>query len=99
MATYSLLHTINLGPGMNSLQTADNMLDGANGLPSITRRILIQASADDLPTVIERGIGALHFRIFHVAPSGQLSLDGVIVKPGGSGGSAIFNLGVTSLSG
>ena len=93
-------HTINLEPGIYTLQMVDNMTDGANGLPSIRRSIQIQASADDPPTVIERDPGAPSFRIFHVSAGGELSLDGVTVQRGSSGdfgGSAIFNRGITSL--
>jgi len=65
--------------------------------------IQIQTSADDPPTVIERDPGASQsFRLFHVSTGGDLSLEGLTVQKGGSTfspfpGSAIFNLGVTSL--
>ena len=75
-------HTINLEPGIYTLQITDNDTDGPNGLPSISRAIRIQATTDDPPTVIERDPSAASFRIFHVSLSGQLSLDGVTVKRG-----------------
>ena len=79
------MHTINLEPGIYTLQTVDNMTDGPNGLPSIKGSIQIQASADDPPTVIERDPGAQGFRIFHVSVGGELSLEGVTVQRGVSG--------------
>jgi hypothetical protein len=93
-------HTINLEPGIYTLQMVDNTTDGPNGLPSIRRSIRIQASADDPPTVIERDPAAQSFRIFHVSVGGALSLEGLTVQRGTSGfsgGPAILNRGVTSL--
>jgi hypothetical protein len=100
-------HVINLEPGSYTLQVIDNITDGPNGLPSIKRSILIQATAEDLPTVIERDpnipqfIGT-QFRIFHVSVGGKLSLEGVTVQRGGGvpavlTGPAIFNRGATTL--
>ncbi len=37
-------HTITLDPGIYTLQTTDNMIDGANGLPSMRRAIRILPS-------------------------------------------------------
>jgi len=93
------VHTINLEPGIYTLQTADNTISGENGLPSIRRTIRIRATADDPPTVIERSPVAGFFRIFHVSLSGRFSLQGVIVARGstGGGGAAILNLGLTTL--
>jgi hypothetical protein len=95
------VHTINLGPGIYTLQAVDNGdIFNENGLPVITSSIRIQASADDPPTVIERDPNAPAFRIFEVSVGGELSLEGVTVQRGGSGleeGGAIFNRGVTSL--
>jgi hypothetical protein len=97
-------HVIHLEPGTYTLQSVDNTLDGANGLPSITRTIRIQASAKDPPTVIERDPAATLFRILHVSFSGVLVLEGVTIQRGlssGAGredeGNAIINLGVTTL--
>ena len=42
-------HTINLEPGIYTLQITDNNTDGPNGLPSISRAIRIQATTDDSP--------------------------------------------------
>jgi acetyltransferase-like isoleucine patch superfamily enzyme len=93
-------HTINLEPGIYTLQIVNNMTDGENGLPSIRGSIQIQAAADDPPTVIERDPAAQRFRIFHVSAGGELSLEGVTVQRGFSGlsaGPAIFNRGMTTL--
>lgn len=53
-------HTINLEPGSYTLQTVDN---GLNGLPVISGSIRIQATAEDVPTTIERDVNAPSFRI------------------------------------
>src|SRR5215475_11830927 len=91
-------HTITLKPGIYSLQIVDNTTDGQNGLPLITGSIRIQASADDPPTVIERGSGAQGFRIFQVSAGGKLTLEGITVQRGSSlNAAAIFNRGVTTL--
>jgi hypothetical protein len=96
-------HIINLESGSYTLQTVDNGEFGVpNGLPVITSSIRIQGSSNDLPTVIERDLNAPPFRIFEVSADGELTLDGIILRRGGGvdtilSGSAIFNLGVTSL--
>ena len=94
-------HVINLEPGSYTLQTVDNgpPFDG-NGLPVITSSIRIQATAEDLPTVIERDLNAPAFRIFEVSAGGNLTLDGVTVQRGCCfvGGPAILNRGVTYAS-
>ena len=92
-------HTINLEPGVYTLQTPHNPITQI-GLPSISRAILIQATADDPPTVIEREPGAPVFAFFTVELSGKLTLDGVTVERSGgavTNGLAILNRGVTSL--
>jgi hypothetical protein len=98
-------HTINLEPGNYTLQTIDNEADflSANGLPVISGSIRIQATTEDLPTVIERDHTAPSFRIFEVAVGGELTLSGVTIQRGGGvpfgffGAAAILNGGVTSL--
>jgi len=93
-------HAIVLEPGIYTLQVVNNSNDGANGLPSITNSILIEASADDPATIIERSLSAAFFRIFHVSVGGKLSLEGITVQRGVNGldsGAAILNRGVTSL--
>src|SRR5687768_2756176 len=99
-------HVINLEPGSYTLQTIDNGSPfSGNGLPVISGSIRIQATAEDLPTVIERDLNAARFRIFEVSVSGELTLDGVTVQRAGcfpilvcfTGAAAILNRGVTSL--
>ncbi len=90
-------HIITLAPGTYTLQAVNNVTDGLNGLPSITSSILIQASSENPPTIIERDPAAPLFRIFHVSAGGELSLESVTLQNGDStnGGSAIRNRGVT----
>jgi hypothetical protein len=97
-------HTINLEPGSYTLQAVDNGGFIGNGLPVISSSIRIQATAEDLPTVIERDLNAPAFRIFEVAVGGELTLAGVTIQRGGDfpsvgffGAAAILNRGVTSL--
>lgn len=86
--------TIKLKPGIYTLTAIDNNTDGANGLPSITSKIRI---ANGLPsftrkirinvaganaTIIERDQNAPPFRIFHVAPTGTLTVDGIAIRGG-----------------
>jgi hypothetical protein len=60
-------HVINLEPGSYTLQIIDNGSEfQGNGLPVIMSSIRIQASAEDLPTVIERDLNAPQFRVFAV---------------------------------
>ena len=74
--------TINLDPGTYNLTSVDNFTNGANGLPSITSDITINGE-DAGTTVIERDPGAPGFRIFAVAVSGKLTLNGLAVVGGG----------------
>jgi len=91
-------HIINLEPGIYTLQVADNVAFGSTGLPVITNSIQIQATADELPTVIERDPAAPAFRIFDVSIGGKLSLEGLTIQRGaGFSGVVIHNAGVTSL--
>lgn len=89
-------HTINLEPGSYTLQTVDN---GLNGLPVISGSIRIQATAEDVPTTIERDVNAPSFRIFEISAAGELTLVGLIIQRGSAPvlGAAIRNSGVTSL--
>ena len=96
-------NTINLAVGTYTLQTVDNnivgpegLLEGPNGLPSITGRITIRQ--DDLGATIERDPAAQPFRLFHVSSGGSLHLFGLGLRYGRDasdfGGGAIFNRGV-----
>lgn len=98
--------TINLESGVYTLTEADNETDGANGLPSITSNITINGAGAD-GTIIERVASDFTtFRIFHVASTGTLMLNGLAVTGGfadfgenefGEGG-GIFNLGTLTLN-
>ncbi|MGQ0620779.1 MAG: hypothetical protein ACT4QA_12800 [Panacagrimonas sp.] len=90
-----------------TLTVANNILDGVNGLPSITSAITIQGNG----STITRQAGSPRFRIFHVASVGNLTLQETAVTGGfasdlldanyyvvaGKGG-AIYNLGTLTLS-
>ena len=92
-------NTINLEPGVYTLQVVNNTTGGSNGLPAIAGSILIQASAADPATVIERDPNATSFRIFFISQGGELTLDGLIIQKGrlSIGGPALWNNGTTSL--
>jgi hypothetical protein len=93
-------HIINLEPGNYTLQTINNGTPSqGNGLPVIGGSIRIQATVEDIPTVIERDINAPGFRIFEISAGGELTLHGVTVQRGLliGGAAAILNRGVTSL--
>lgn len=75
------------------LNSVHNTIDGPNGLPSVTSKITIEGR----PSLILRASSS-SFRIFHVAASGDLTLDDVIVTLGSLGpadgeGGGIFNRG------
>jgi predicted outer membrane repeat protein len=81
----------------------NNTVDGANALPSITSAITIQGNG----TTVERSsaMGTPAFRLFHVAESGDLTLDQLTLRGGfavgsglGSFGGAIANRGRITLS-
>lgn len=86
-----------LADGTYALAAVDNNTNGPNGLPSIISLVEIEA-ANAGSAVIERAEGSPEFRIFHVAPTGDLTLDGVVVRGGdvfgdslGPGGGGIYN--------
>jgi hypothetical protein len=87
-------NTIALGPGVYRLTLIDNpgSGSGANGLPVITGRMIIQGT-DAQTTIIERDASAPEFRIFQVAASGNLSLIRVTVA-GGGGASVVAGGGI-----
>ncbi len=91
--------TINLDPGTYNLTSVDNFTNGANGLPSITSDITINGE-DAGTTVIERDPGAPGFRIFAVAVSGKLTLNGLAVVGGGGvfPGGGILNEGSLTIN-
>jgi hypothetical protein len=91
--------TINLDPGTYTLTSVDNSTLGtANGLPIITSRITINGE-DAATTIIERGLpGAPRFRIFQVAVSGKLTLNGLTIRNGSSNAGGILNAGNLSIN-
>ena len=87
-------NTITLTNSTYSLISFNNTTDGDNGLPSITTSIVIMGNN----AIIERA--GVVFRLFHVAASGSLTLNQVIVQGGNAvEGGAIYNLGSLNLSG
>src|SRR4030095_13444064 len=75
--------TINLDPGTYTLTSIDNSTNGPNGLPIITSDITINGE-DAVTKIIERDpVATFFFRIFAVAVSGKLTLNGLAVVGGG----------------
>jgi hypothetical protein len=91
--------TINLPACTYVLTKVQDNTDGPSGLPSITSQITIKG-AGATRTIIERSLGALPFRLVHVAPSGKLTLQGVTLTLGlltsGTGG-GLLNTGNLAL--
>jgi hypothetical protein len=88
-------NTIRLAAGTYTLTSVDNTTDGANGLPSITSTLTIEAAGTD-PATVTRLSTAPSFRLVHVGPSGHLTLRGTLLSLGrttGSGGGGLFNNG------
>jgi len=79
--------TIDLGGLVYTLTTADNIADGANGLPDITSDIVLKNG-----TITKDP--SLPFRHLHVSDLGSLSLKNITLMNGldtsGNGGGAIF---------
>ncbi len=73
--------TIFLGVGTYTLTVVDNITDGANGLPSIISNIEIIGDGPGV-TIIERDSTAEPFRIFHIADTGTLILEGLAITGG-----------------
>lgn len=92
---------IKLAAGTYTLTAVENTTDGDNGLPSIASNVTIQGTSVDT-TIIERDPNAPAFRIFHVAPTGTLNLNGLTVKGGFIEccdiGGAIFNDGLLTIT-
>src|SRR5215510_9881578 len=74
---------IRLEAGTYTLTAVDNDTDGRNGLPSITspRPLTIQGAGAEA-TIIERDPSAPGFRLFHVAATGALTLQGLTLRRG-----------------
>lgn len=82
--------TIRLEPGVYTVSGIDNSADGLNGLPSITSVIKITGES----AIINQDISA-DYRIFHVAETGRLTMNGISFQGLGSieRGTAVFNRG------
>src|SRR5262245_58257226 len=94
--------TIILEAGTFLVTVVDNLLDGRNGLPSITGRLTIQGAGADV-TILDGG-GLV--RLLHIAATGRVTLQGLTIQHGQSrgilgsldAGGAIFNRGHLTLS-
>jgi hypothetical protein len=73
-------NTITLETGTYSLTTVNNVTDGPNGLPSVVSTLTVRGTEDGV-TIIER-LGGPTFRIFHVAATGSLTLERVVITHG-----------------
>jgi uncharacterized repeat protein (TIGR01451 family) len=85
------------------VMSVHNGLDGPNGLPSITSAITIEGGGADI-----KRTGAPAFRLFHVGPTGRLTLNNLAVTGGrltsptpgapDSVGGGLLNLGTLELN-
>ena len=74
---------INLPFGTYALSAIDNTTQGDNGLPDLTSNITINGTgAGPGATLITRAVAAPPFRIFHIAPTGVLSLNNLTLDNG-----------------
>jgi len=100
-------NTINLAAGTYIVTAVNNTEDGANGLPSVTGNLAITGEGSG--TTIIRGTASVlvPFRIFHVAATGTLALDGLSIQGGRVGfasaseasrGAGIFALGALTIT-
>ncbi len=99
--------TINLAAGTYTLTAVNNNTDGPNGLPSITSNITINCAGAST-TIIERNVIGHAFRIFHVAATGNLTLNGLTISDGlavfdgvdfdSNDGGGIFNRGTLTIN-
>lgn len=99
--------TINLAAGTYTLTAVNNNTDGPNGLPSITSNITINGAGAST-TIIERNVIGHAFRIFHVAATGNLTLNGLTISDGlavfdgvdfdSNDGGGIFNRGTLTIN-
>ena len=98
-------HTINLASGNYIKENENNTdaVDGLNGLPIITGSVKIVGAGIDVTTIERDANAASLFRIFDVAASGNLKLEGLTVKGGNAGaggaGGGILNKGILTIDG
>lgn len=72
--------TVRLSAGTYALTSVDNPTNGANGLPTILGAITIEADHDG--ATLTRAPNAPNFRLLHVGPGGNLTLDRVNLSDG-----------------
>ncbi len=87
--------TLNLANGTYLFAQINHGTDGSNALPSITSRIDIVGSGAAF-THMEREPSAPPFRLFHVAASGRLQLDGITITGGDEAGNVLGGGGLLS---
>ncbi|MEO9221898.1 MAG: Ig-like domain-containing protein [Mycobacteriaceae bacterium] len=95
--------TITLSSGCTyNLTVANNTADGETGLPVITGNVTVQGNGAAI--IRSTTSGTPHFRVFDVASSGALTLNGLtlsngIADDGSNGGGAVFNHGTLAVNG
>ena len=87
-------NTIDLAAGTYTLTSIDNSptFSSRNGLPRVASAMVINGESTET-TIIERDPDAPIFRIFDVATSGRLTLNGLTVRGGGGFGTAFSGSG------
>ena len=100
-------NAIFLEAGAYEIVIHDNVTNGPNGLPSITGRMSIRGP-DGIGSTIENPSDIDDFRLFHIAPGGNLTLDWLALTrgrvgslpntPPGFGGGAILNEGTLTIN-
>jgi hypothetical protein len=92
---------INVPSGTYRLTTVDNDTDGKNGLPSVSSVMTIKGAGADTTSIKRDGdANAPTFRIFHIAASGSLTLDGITIAGGAvtdDSGGGLLNAGMLTL--
>jgi len=94
------INTITLAVGLYTLTTVDHDTDGPTGLPSITSVLTLRGPGAQ-STVLERAASAPPFRLLHVAATGVLTLEGLILQGGDLidlPGGGIYNRGTLTLT-
>jgi hypothetical protein len=78
--------------GTYTLTRVHNQHDGPNGLPSITGSLTIQGAGVQ-STILERAPDAPPFRLLHIAPTGDLTLEGLNLRGGHIDNGQVVTLG------
>jgi hypothetical protein len=92
-------NTIRLEAGIYTLTDVDNDTNGPNGLPSITSPLRIGGAGGDT-TIVARDSSAPAFRLLHVGPTGNLTVDEMTLTGGFArpGGGLVNNGGVVTIT-